>query len=623
MWRGKCRSIVIALLVLAATWSSPSKAGCNSALLAETDDLIERRIFNLNSGWIRGSVALGDLNQDGVEDVVVGSSDGVVLAYDVHNASELWHYDTGDAVIEGKAAIGDINADGNNEVVIGTGSCFTPLAPSGIWAFAHDGTPLWFYPSGDFAPPNNVPDGVYSTPALADVDGDGKLEIIYGGWDAYIRALNDNGTLLWELFTRDTVWSSPAIGDIDRDGKPEVAIGSDAHWEPDFGTIDGGKIYVLNGEDGSQVPGFFKQVDEVVWSSPALGDINGDGWLEIVVGTGDCYEHADCASGGRTHQVTDALYAWDHEGNQLSGWPIQLSEYAFASPALGDLDGDGDLEIIVNTNDGYVHAFHADGSAVSGWPRLVTTPAGPGSVVHLPTWASPVLADLTGDGSLEVILPSNWEIVVWDHLGNQLTENWCCPVPSGQWVLLTEYSVGGTPALGDVDGEGKMELVVAGARAGGEVGALYVWDFDDALANGVAPWSCFRRDGVNHANHGLPPALKIDQASLFVMHEYGSGSSESCFFLVANSGGGEIEWQIVNSDDRVAVMPSSGVADWWGQLVEVSVSTSGLGQATYSLEDVQVVGIVQGEEVGSASVSVTLYVGTVHKAFVPSVWRYK
>jgi len=82
---------------------------------------------------------------------------------------------------------------------------------------------------------------IYSSPVLGDIDGDGKLEVVFGSYDWRIYALNgENGSQLWNFTTGYAVYAAPSLGDIDGDGKLEVVIGS-----------TDGYVYALNGENGT------------------------------------------------------------------------------------------------------------------------------------------------------------------------------------------------------------------------------------------------------------------------------------------------------------------------------------------------------------------------------------
>ena len=182
---------------------------------------------------------------------------------------------------------------------------------------------------------------------------------------------------------------------------------------------DGGLLYVLDGQTGGTLPGFPKQIDEVMTSSPALGDINNDGFLEIVVGTGLCWKLPGCAPGGDVKVgVGRNVHAWDHLGDPLPGWPFDLSQapadvhpdtYVAASPALADLDEDGFLDVIVNTANrtdatkGQTFAINKDGQVIASWPvKALVALAG---IQVSSTESSVIVADLTNDGDLEVVQP--------------------------------------------------------------------------------------------------------------------------------------------------------------------------------------------------------------------------
>ena len=606
-------SIVLTIILVFSSLLTSSKYSIASTSYT-------RRIITLAGGWIMSSVALGDLTGNGIPDLVVGSNDGIIFAYR-GDGTLLWQYDTGDATIMSKPALGDINQDGFNEVVVGIGSTYTPNAPGGVIALSHTGTLLWRYVSGDFNG-DSIPDGVFASPALADVNGDGYLEIIYGGWDAYVRVLTHTGAVMWERFIRDTIWSSPAVADFDGDGDLDVVIGSDTHLEPAFGTIDGGRLLAFNAADGSTLPGFPINVDEVIWSSPVLADLDNDGWLDVIVGTGNCWTVPACAVPyGNTHPVTKALYAWDRFGNPLPGWPVLLPAYTSASPSVADLTQDGSLEVIVNTSDGYVRVYRADGTPLPGWPVLVTTPAGPGTVVHVPTEASPILADLTGDGVLEVIIPSNWEIVVFDRTGAQLTRD---QFPSSKWDLSTEHSVHFTPAVGDVDGDGKVELVVGGARTGGTPGAIYIWDFDTDFQS-ASSWPYFRLNMHNTAHRMPSPRLKVSSTAINLMHKYGSAATLSFQFEIGSLTHETIDWSSV-TPVSMTLMPGSGQVAETGQSVLATVSVEGLpiSSTPYSLGNLELYGMANSVPVVNSPLRIpvrVLVVDEIYYNFLPLILR--
>ncbi len=184
------------------------------------------------------------------------------------------------------------------------------------------------------------------------------------------------------------------------------------------------------------------------------------------------------------------VYAWRHDGTLLEGWPAaardpeggQIDKIA-STPAVGDIDGlpeaDGLLhpEIVVGTNELYgsvpeqtarPSAFRCNGRLVPGWPVEVPTPAGE----MLPTVGkghpmNPVLADLDGDGALEILsyaVMGTPRILAGD--GTVRAElsggRFGAQSDSKEWFFLT---LPANAALGDLDGDGRPEFATGGVGA--------------------------------------------------------------------------------------------------------------------------------------------------------------
>jgi WD40 repeat protein len=98
----------------------------------------------------------------------------------------------------------------------------------------------------------------------------------------------------------------------------------------------------------------------------------------------------------------------------VTGWPNTTGDSVNSSPALGDIDGDGDIEVVVGSRDKKVYVWHHDGSAVTGWPNTT------GGSVH----SSPALGDIDGDGDIEVVVGSeDGKVYAWDCFGTYDSNN--------------------------------------------------------------------------------------------------------------------------------------------------------------------------------------------------------
>jgi hypothetical protein len=430
----------------------------------------------------RSSPGVGNLDDDVDLEIVVGTVGKKVYAFNPNGTLVPGWPVTVTGEVNSSPAIGDIDGDGFNEVVVGVG--WQDLTnDGGIYAFRRNGQVMagWPFVTKDLnLGPNGHPDGVFATPALVDLDLDGKLDIVVGSFDQYLYALRYDGQAVagaWPFFLYDGTWSSAAIGDLDRDGEPEIVISAYTHagFPPGLPTVDGGGIMWVLTRTGAVKPGWPRVFDLHIDSSPALGDLDGDGDLEIVVGTG----HEPATIAGRR------VYAVHHDATDVTGWPVSTGAFVWPSPALADLDGNGLPEVIVSCEDGKLYAWKANGTLLAGWPVQPLNESG----VNGGMSGSPVAADLNGDGAPEVLVPIGWDVVAFSGNGSVFKY----PGDTQQLRFRTLFSVGGTATVKDLDGNGRLEVAIGSANGAFDQGRLYVWELPAAAIPGVSPWPMFRR----------------------------------------------------------------------------------------------------------------------------------
>ena len=322
---------------------------------------------------------------------------------------------------------------------------------------------------------------VYGTPAIGDIDGDGKLEVVFGSFDHFVYVVDATaGTAKpgWPVDVGDTVYSSPALYDIDGDGLPDIIIGADNYL------VNGGCLRVLR-YNGTSVAGFPKCIDQTINSTPVVADLDGDGKPEIIVGTGAFYAPP-------TYHPTHQVYAWHCDGSNVAGWPVAVDGQVGTTPAVADLNGDGHLAVVVTddntgpSNTFHIYAFKGDGTLL--WktqPKDFT-----GSTLSL---GEPVIADVLGDSHLEVLAPTNGEVVVLDHLGNQLTQGG--PPYTNQKITMNAPTSLYNVTVGDLEtdhADGKIEVVAIAGSPFPTPTDVVVEVWNPVNSDNAPPWGMFR-----------------------------------------------------------------------------------------------------------------------------------
>ena len=414
-----------------------------------------------------------DVDEDGDLDLVVGENGGTLkyflnesagstITFTAKTAASENPFNGFDVGTHAAPAFADIDGDGDLDLVVG--------GRLGILNyFLNESTNNTITFTAKTAasenPFNSINIGTYSTPTFADIDGDGDLDLVVGGHVGILNYFLNESTGGSISFTDKTStknpfngfdvenYAIPTLADIDGDGDQDFVVGERG------GTLK----YFLNESTGGSISFTEKTSDENpfnsinigTYSTPTFADVDGDGDQDLVVGesTGTLKYFRNESTGGQISFTKKT-----GTDNPFNGFDVG----DYAAPTIADIDGDGDLDLIVGAYDGTLKYFlnESVGSTITFTPK---TPASenPFNGFDVGASSAPTFADIDGDGDLDMAVGESDGILNY-FLNESTGGSISFTEKAGVENPFNGFDVGdnSAPIFADIDGDGDLDMVV-------------------------------------------------------------------------------------------------------------------------------------------------------------------
>ena len=235
--------------------------------------------------------------------------------------------------------------------------------------------------------------GSYANPIWADLDGDGDYDLLIGGSSGICYAYENTGNATTPTLTAKSTWDTPSIG---------------------------------------------------TYANPAFADLDGDGDYDILIGANDGVTYAYENTGNTTSPVWTAKPEWNAP-----------NVGSYAAPCSADLDGDGDYDLLIGAYDGVTYAYENTGNTTS--PVWTAKPEW--NVEDIGDRSNPCLGDLDGDGDYDMLIgsaASPAHVYAYENIGNATSPVWTAK-PAWDTPYYFDISA---PCLGDIDGDGDNDALI-------------------------------------------------------------------------------------------------------------------------------------------------------------------